>query len=804
MKLPGIASIDFKSKPFESVAFLLLVILTFLIPLFFIPASPSIFLFSKSFLIGFVVLISLLLVIASELKDRKVVVPYSYVFLSVWLLPLAYLLSAVFSSNMRASLVGQTLGTDTFGFILFGALLVTLSVLLLKESKRALLFYGGLFVSGIVLTLFHFVRFVAGPETLSFGVLNTTSSTPIGVWNDLAVFFGLLTVISIVTLMARTPRKIISIFLYITVLVSLFFLALVNFSAAWWMVGFFALAMFVYSVVASGSKKNIVQSADMITDITPVSATSKQTGISFISLLVLAVSLVFIFFGSGIGEQLADRFNTSFIDVRPSWESTIDIGKLTYAETPVFGSGANTFNKQWLIHKPAEINESLFWNTRFSGGISFIPTSFITTGLVGMASWIIFLFFFLFAGVKTFVLGTSRDDFVYYLSLSSFLGALYLWVASMLYTPSVALLMFAFLFTGIFIGSLRARNSFKELTISFTDNPRLGFIAVLALTVIFLGSISGLFSIGEKYLAANSFQQAVLVGNRDGDLEGARAHIRQAVLLDANDQYYRLAADIAVADLNRLVADNTTPSDDIRNQFQSLVAEGVQNAQAAIQLDSTNDQNWFALARIYQIVAPLQIEGAYENGVRAFEEALVYNPLSPSLYLERAQLELGVGNLAKGEEFINQAIEKKSNYTEAIFLLAQVQIANGNVRDAIDSVRSAVFFDSSNPVGFFQLGLLEYSEGNNANAVAALGQAVSLDKNYSNARYFLGLAHYRLGNTEESLAQFEAIAVLNPDNEEIKQVLENLRAGDAPVPGIPFQTVDDIEALPVAETQVTQ
>jgi len=804
MKLPGLSSEQFASKPFEGVALVLTLLLAFLLPLLVIPGSPALFLFSKSFLVGAVALISLLLIIASEMKERRVRFTYSPVFLAVWFIPIAYLLSAIFSSSTRTSLVGQVLETDTFAFIVFGAVLVTLMVTLLQKPIRAMYIYFATFLAGIVLFLFHLARFVGGADTFSFGVLNTTTSTPIGVWNDLAVFFGLLIVLALVTLMSKKASGTKAFFLYGAIVVGLFFLALVNFSTAWWMVGFFALGTFVYSVVSSGTKRVASLPTDESLQNIP-SADQRQGGISFISLLVLAISLAFLFFGSSVGNFLANEFNTSFIDVRPSWESTIEIGKVTYSETPVFGSGANTFSKQWLLNKPGGINESLFWNTRFGSGIAFIPTSFITTGLVGTVAWVSFFLLFLYTGLRAFIVGASKNDYSYYLALSSFLAALYLWVAAVLYVPSVALLTLAFIFTGIFIGSLRFdERLFKELKISFVDSPKLGFIAVLVLTVVFLGSIAGLFSIGEKYAAAHSFQQALIEGNVDGNLDAARGSVQRAVSLDANDQYYRLAADIAVVDLTRLVQNNTAPNDEIRAEFQTLVAEGVQNAQAAIQIDTTNDLNWFALARVYQLVAPLQIEGAYENGVRAFEESLVYNPHSPELQLERARHELGVGDISEGERYTTLALSQKTNYTEAIYLLAQIQIAQGNVGSAIDSVRSAVFFDPENPVGFFQLGLLEYSEGNNANAAQALSQAVALDGNYANARYFLGLAQYRLGNVEESIVQFEEVQALNPNNQEVVVILENLKEGRAPVPGITFQTIDDIPELPVAEQTISE
>jgi len=59
-----------------------------------------------------------------------------------------------------------------------------------------------------------------------------------------------------------------------------------------------------------------------------------------------------------------------------------------------------------------------------------------------------------------------------------------------------------------------------------------------------------------------------------------------------------------------------------------------------------------------------------------------------------------------------------------------------------------------------------------------------LDKNYSNARYFLGLIYDKEENKEKAIEQFTKIAELNPDNEEVKKILTNLREGKSALEGI--------------------
>ena len=52
--------------------------------------------------------------------------------------------------------------------------------------------------------------------------------------------------------------------------------------------------------------------------------------------------------------------------------------------------------------------------------------------------------------------------------------------------------------------------------------------------------------------------------------------------------------------------------------------------------------------------------------------------------------------------------------------------------------------------------------------------------NYANAQYYLGLSFARLSRWQEAQVQFEALRVTNPDNAEVKQILEALREEKTP------------------------
>lgn len=783
-----------KTSYFENIALYFIVGVMFLLPIFFIPSLSIPFSFTKSLLIFVSILTAFFLFLISKLKTGEIILPRNKIALVAWALPVAYLLSAIFSGNSRISYLGQGFEIDTFGFITIMILMLSLVPLLLKTKESVFKIHIALVLSLGILVLFQGLRIIFGADFLSFGIFTTATSNLLGKWNDFGIFLGLTSILSLITLEGLTLNKLSRLILYVILGVCMLFLAIINFFYVWITVGLFALGLFVLSLSKNilNPNKNNQENIE-----TPIKVSKNKAMIP--SIVVLIISIVFIIAGSSLGNYLNSKFNTTQIEARPSWQSTVDIMKQTYKDSMFFGSGPNTFKSQWTQFKPQSINNTLFWNMDFSSGVGLIPTSFTTIGLIGIFAWITFFLFLLYSGFKNLIVSAIEDKASYYLSLSLFLGAVYLWVFTIIYIPNVVIVTLAFLLTGMYIASLRHRPSAPiEKEISFASNPRVGFISVLILIILLIMSAVSLYVIGGQYISAISFQSSLVSANIDGNIDEAERKLEKALKFGKNDIYYRLMSEIKLARINQVISDEEKTIEDRRSEFQMILASAISNAQKAIEIDDKNYQNWTMLGRVYGSIVPLQIEGAYDSAKQSYNKAIEFNPNSPEIFLILAQLELAKDkdNTEGAKEFIGKALEKKNNYTEAIFLLSQLQIQEGNLKNAIKSVEAVVVIEPNNPVFFFQLGLLQSNAGDNEKAVFAFERAVALNPQYSNARYFLGLSYFNDGKTKEAIEQFNVISQLNPENEEIKTILEKLKAGENPFP----QTSDKpkkIEVLPI-------
>ncbi|MDP6249733.1 MAG: tetratricopeptide repeat protein [Candidatus Pacebacteria bacterium] len=771
---------DRDKTPFlENLALYFIIGVMFLLPIFFIPSLSIPFSFTKSILIFVSILVAFFLFLISRLKRGQVALPTNAIALVAWGLPLAYLISAIFSGNSAVSYLGQGFEIDTFGFIAIMVLMLSLVPLLLKTRELIFRIHIALLLSLVLLAIFQGLRLIFGADFLSFGIFTSSTANLLGKWNDLGIFLGLTSVLSLITLEGLPLNKLSKIILYVILAISLVFLSAVNFLPVWIIVGLFALGLFVYGL-SKGKFKTPVKNNKTFKD-------KPETSKAFIpSLIILIVSIVFIAGGSTVSGYTSSFFKTSQIEARPSWQSTIDITKKTYNENFLFGSGPNTFMNQWALHKPQSINNTLFWNIDFSSGIGLVPTSFTTTGLWGGIAWIAFFVFFLYSGFRNLVVSAVEDRASYYLSLSMFLGSLYLWIFTVIYIPNVVIVTLAFLLTGMYIASLRYRSGAQiDKEINFAAYPRIGFISIMMLTVLIIISGVSLYMIGGQYASAILFQKSLVAANVNGDINAAEDSINSAINLGNNDAYYRFAAEIDLAKINQVLADQDRNIDERRAEFQSILASAISNVQGAIAINNNNYQNWSMLGRVYGSVVPLGVDGAYESARRSYEQAISLNPNNPALYLALARLELArdSNNIEEAKQFIGAALEKKNNYTEAIFLLSQLQIQEGNIESAITSVEAAVIIEPNNSVFFFQLGLLQSNVGDSQKAIAALERAIALNPQYSNARYFLGLNYFQTGEKEKAVEHFTYVSDLNPDNEEVKAILESIIAGDDPFAG---------------------
>ncbi len=787
-----------KESLFDKLARWLVYALIALAPVFFIPSAFVPFLFSKSYFIAALVIAALACFVIARLQTQRAQVVIEPLFLVAFGVPGAYVLSTLFSGS-RLPFAGEHLGLDSAGFVLICATACLLVVHLLRSKAAILGAYLSFLGGAIIVSLFYLLHLVLGDRFPTFNVFLAPEAGPIGAFSTVGMFFGLVTICILLALtglrLARPPR----LSAVGALGLSLFFLMVTNITLVWWLVGGVALGALVYGIM----RLNFEQEEPAVNESTESNATALIA-----SFAVLALALAFIFVSNVLTSSVAQYFQVGQLDVRPSMQSTFEVARQSYREHFLFGSGPGTFAQVWAQYRPEILNQTFAWNIDFDFGVGILPTSFITTGALGMLAWFAFLGTLLYVGVRRLLFARTPDTVSYVLMLTSFVAAVYLWVLAFFMLSGLLLFLYAFLFTGIFIATQRLRErGIQEYALVFRERPRTGFITVLGLTVVLLVSIVSLITLTERYMAAQQFQRAIIAFSQSPDVEDTLEPLSRALALKERDVHHRLVSVVAQARMNQIMTEYPDPDDEVRNLFQSTLEQAVLSADRAVAIDPNRYENWLQLAQIYRFVATLEIEGALENARRAYDEALRLRPNSPGIIFEQAQLELVVGDTEAAKRLLAEALRLRPNYSDAMFLLAQVQLSEDDIEAAIASVEAAVTFAPNNPVVHFQLGLLRYSDSQYVRAVNALERAIVLAPDYANARYFLGLAYYWIDRRDEAIEQFEIIHELNPDVTELGTIIANMREGLNPFDGsvieappeLPEPDVRELSQLPIPE-----
>lgn len=777
--------VPFGNAPFfEKIGFMSVLIGVFLTPFFFIPSASFPFQFGKVLLIAVAVLLAFICFILARLKEGTIQLPEKIFMASAVFLVLANFLAAIFSGNVAWSMFGQGFEVATFFSIFVMIALLIVTAALFQSRDKIFLSYAAFLIAALIIFVFQLIRLFF-PAWLTFGgIFSGNTASLIGRFNDLGIIFGAVALLSLATTELLTLSKFFRICLFVILAIALITLMAVNFSIVWWTIASFALVLFVYLWVVrqTAANQNDAQPAENI-----ASAPINKRKISYAALSVLIIALIFIVDNftqsKPLGSKIANTLNITQFEVRPSWQATFDISLKSLAANPVFGVGQNSFSYEWLKYKPQSINDTIFWNTDFNFGIGLIPSMAVTTGALGLLSWLVFLGLFLYAGFRA-IFFTNGDRFNRYLTVSSFATAAYLWVFSVFYVPSAVILALTFFFTGLFLASLYQDKNFKGRAFDFTfsNQPKKSFFSTLVLVILLVIAVITGVTLARKFAAFTNLQKALIAFNVEGDIAATEAGLKKAKSLSEMDVYNRFLAELYLVKINNLFSRNADDlkTDAVRAEFQSNFGEAINYAKQAIELNGNDYQNWLEAGRVYATVVPFKIAGAYENALSNYKKAQELNPQSPLLYLTLARLDLANNDSKKARVSIGQALQLKPDYTEAIFLSAQIDATEGNLNEAIKSVEKISQIAPNDPTVFFQLGLLNYNNKSYKKATEALERAVVLLPDYANAHYFLGLSYYQIDKNNEAVKQFTEIQKTNPDNQEIGLILKNLKVGRAP------------------------
>jgi len=767
--------------------------LVFLMPIFALPLAVAPLASGKAILFFGGILLTAFFWIFSALIKGSVKIPKSALLISLGAVVSVWLASALFSGNAGLSLLGKLYDLDTFSAMLAAGLALFFGSTIFQSEKKVFSFYFLLFCSSFVVFLFQLLHLVFGINIIPFNIFPYATSNLIGGWNDFSIFFGFIGLVSLAFLETAKLGKGSRFFLFLILFMSFLAMVSANFFNNWVIFGVFSLLIFIMALFKSRFKEQ-----------------TKWPGAKNflrISLFALAAVIFFTLF-RGTAGNINNFLKTSSTEIRPSWSATLDIAKKSLKDNVVLGTGPNTFVYNWLKFKPAAVNSTIFWNARFNSGFGYLPSTAATTGVLGIVAIIFFLAIFLNCGRKA-VFYKKEDT----LAAVSFLGAAYLWTFVVLYSPGLLVFAMTFIMTGVFLASLVNSGKIGAAEISLSGPLRQSssearktkseMVFIIMGIILLIGTVSSGYLYSRKFLALNNYSRALVLFEKSGDIDATGKKLTKAVGMDKQDEYYRALSELGIISLSKIVANKDLPADKALALFKDNLGITIAYAREAVRLNPADPINWMQLGRVYESVVALKVEKADEAALNSYAEAFKASPLDPSPFIASARVFMQINKAGEAKKYLQSALNIKPDFADALFMLAQIEAQAGNLKEAILRMDQTAAVSPNNFGVFFQLGLLQYQNNNLSAARSAFERTVGLNGDYANARYFLGLIYDRQGLKEKAVEQFVQIQKTNPNNEEVKKILSNLKNGRSALAEIAPPAPENREEPPISEKEQT-
>ena len=658
-----------RTNIFDRLSFLSLFLVVVLLPVFCLPFTNIPVEISKGLLFVFGLTVCIVFWAIARFIDGKIVFPKSWLLLSGLGIVFVFLLSALFSEGREVSLFGIMLDVGSFYFIFGSFILMLMSSIVFRTPKRAKIVLFGVILSSVFVLIFQSIHLFM-PTILSLGILTSKTDNILGSWNALGLFAGFASLMFLLVIEFFPVSKIEKILLEVFTLLSILFIAVVNFPLVWILLGISSLVIFVYKV---STTLQVNQDE------------KEKKHFPMISFVVMIVSLLFFISGNFFGNIISNRLQISNPEVSLSLGATASITKAVLVKNPLLGVGPNKFGEMWSMYKPASINNTQFWNTSFGSGSGLLPTLTATTGGLGILSWVIFLVLFLYVGTKSVF--SSIKNRINWEMVAFFVLSIFLFVSSFFYFSGTVMFLLAFVFTGVFIGLAHSLSE-KEISISFLNDHRKSFFSILLLVLLVIFSVTISFKYVERFVSISYFGKALSASN----ISDAENSMSKALSLYLNDLYFRTYSQIYLAKVNSLVGKGSELSEVDKTDLQTSFDQAKSGAQMATNYNPLNYSNFQLLGSVYQVAGTLGVKDSFTEALKAFQSASKLNPLNPSLKVAMAGVLLADGKTEEAKNYANEALALKADYVDVFVVLSQISKSEGNNSEAISYAQKALSF----------------------------------------------------------------------------------------------------------------
>jgi cytochrome c-type biogenesis protein CcmH/NrfG len=673
----------------------------------------------KMAVVAMAVAIPMVMLLVHRWRVGSILLPSSSLVYVSLALPFAYLLSMIFAQDKFNALLSLNYNTDSVIMITLG-ILAMLTVILsgINKPKKHRLDIRKSIMCAILVITGIFAAQILSQLVLSSVPTWLSAISLVGSWIDVSILLALLVVMLLgggalsagMSIRKRVTK-------IVLVLLSMLTLSI------------FLNITYIFILLA------------LITFVQLVSIISKSDGaIHKLSIvlpgIVFVVSGLFILDSTIINGRLVATLQgatgVSFVDIRPNWQGTITVaqGSISQANLneKLFGPGVGSFADQWRIYKPVVVNSTRFWDTNFNYAVGFIPTTIITGGIVVFAAWLVF-FFMLFR----LLISARRSSFAY--------PVVFVWMV-MLFNPiDYIVLLIAFILTGALVSDAIRDKLLPIFKYQLRGDNVNKYLLYVVLPLLMIMSISIIGTVTHRAIVNTYLLRAsnAMLANNFNKAEQLLLNTKRLADIDVIEQGYTR---VAFTELVTLLSNAETDGTDVdQGELQATLANVLSHARTAIEKNPKDPVNYITLGSISEQLMGLNIEGARESAMAAYEQAAILDPLNPSIPFALAKLSANDEDKTQYIKYLDRSLAIKSNYIPALY----------------------------------QYALLKLSNGDKETAAQILTTIIQLDNNNANALYYLSALYFEEGRIEEALILMNRVQLLNPKDENIAKIITEFK-----------------------------
>ncbi len=359
-----------------------------------------------------------------------------------------------------------------------------------------------------------------------------------------------------------------------------------------------------------------------------------------------------------------------------NWSVAIDT--LRTPKNALLGYGPQGFSTAYTLFKPEWMNGNSLWATPFAQGSNGILTLLVTTGLLGVISFVSIPVML----IRQYGHMLPRSKPIFWMTMSIF-------VLMCLVPANTVMFALLAVFLTAWIGSESKRFTqleihsiqIKKPTAQADETKAKSRIVVQAVcAVLAFGLLVSIYGYGRAFAAEVIFLQSTKAIQNE-DLVGAYTLQQQAIKLNPFIDSYRRRYSATNITIAAALAEKTDITDEEASQFSALVQQSIREGRAATSLDQLDSTNWLHLGQTYRSLIGAA-EGAEQWALTSYLNAAQLAPTDPSLRVEIGGILYAAKSYDDAVTFFQQAIALKPDYTNAYYNLANALVMSNKLEQA--------------------------------------------------------------------------------------------------------------------------